>query len=81
VRTAIVIGAAALTPIAAINAVSAVSNHYVRGYTARNGTLSSLTSKRTPMRQSSTTGQRGETSICTLGKPEQRAHSRLTIST
>jgi hypothetical protein len=48
VRTAIVIGIAALTSIAAINTVSAVSNHYVRGYTARNGTLSSLTRKRTP---------------------------------
>ena len=47
-RTAIIIGTAALTSIASINAVSAVSNHYVRGYTARNGTLSSLTSKRTP---------------------------------
>jgi hypothetical protein len=28
--------------------IPAVSNHYVRGYTTRNGTLSSLTSKRTP---------------------------------
>jgi hypothetical protein len=38
VRTTIVIGIAALISIAAINAVSAASNHYVRGYTTRNGT-------------------------------------------
>jgi hypothetical protein len=37
VRTTIVIGSAALISIAAINAVSAASNHYVRGYTTRNG--------------------------------------------
>jgi hypothetical protein len=38
VRTTIVIGIAALISIAAINAVSAASNHYARGYTTRNGT-------------------------------------------
>ena len=37
-RTTIVIGIAALISIAAINAVSAASNHYVRGYTTRNST-------------------------------------------
>ena len=72
-RTTIVIGIAALISIAAINAVSAASNHYVRGYTTRNGT------RVIPHHQTNTNSTKFDNwstrgkSIRTLGKPEQKS--------